>query len=114
MTYADGSYYNGGWKNGVKEGDAKSFDAESSNLYCGSFLSGLPHGFGQYTYKNGSIFIGSFENGQRHGKGKLIRKKRVRDPNAPPAEVGLSSGFIEKDDEFEVHEGSWYLDKLQM
>ena len=114
LAYPDGSYYQGGWAKGVKTGLAKAFDAATGNSYIGAYQDGLPHGEGTLQYANGSSFVGSFQQGLRHGPGKLIRRRRVRDPNAPPAEVGLSSGYIEKEGEWEVHEGSWFLGQLQI
>ena len=49
MTYANGSVYDGDWKNGDKDGQ------------------------GKMTYANGSVYDGDWKNGDKDGIGKLMR-----------------------------------------
>lgn len=48
MSNADGSFYEGQYKNGLK------------------------HGSGVMTYPNGQVFVGTFENDKKHGLGTLF------------------------------------------
>jgi len=62
---------------GVYEGDCKKGIADGSGTasgedrYVGSFKSGLPHGKGKYTWKNGDWYQGDWEKGMRSGNGTM-------------------------------------------
>lgn len=68
--------YNGECKKGLAngEGAAKGIDS-----YVGAFKKGYPHGFGVYTYANGSVYIGSFNKGQKDGYGILKKMTEAGD-----------------------------------
>ena len=99
---ADGSFYEGDWVRGVREGHGRSFDLHCNYTYVGAFVDGLPQGAGMITYENGNSFIGLFQDGKRHGQGKLVRQRRVRDlsPGAPKP-------YVEREDIIDVFEGTW-------
>ncbi|MEZ5000926.1 MAG: hypothetical protein R2727_09975, partial [Bacteroidales bacterium] len=60
--------YNGECKKGVANGYGA---AKGTDTYIGDFRKGYPHGFGVYTYENGSVYIGSLKKGARDGYGLL-------------------------------------------
>jgi hypothetical protein len=99
---ADGSFYEGDWVHGVREGHGRSFDPHCKHTYVGAFVDGLPHGAGTITYENGSSFVGLFRDGKRHGQGKLVRHRRVRDLSP-----GAQKPYVESEDIIDVFEGNW-------
>ena len=54
MIFSNGAYYEGGWKNDLRNGEGKYGFPKDSNgkraLYKGSFLDGKHHGKGFYYY----------------------------------------------------------------
>jgi len=60
--------YRGECKKGLADGDGS---ATGTDTYQGTFRKGYPHGFGVYTYSNGSTYIGSFKKGIRDGYGLM-------------------------------------------
>ncbi len=47
--------------------------------YEGEFKSGVPHGYGNMSYSNGSEYAGMFYNGKRQGLGTLVQGDTVWD-----------------------------------
>lgn len=41
----------------------------NGKTYDGEVVDGVPHGFGRYTFADGSFYEGEFVNGKRHGEG---------------------------------------------
>ncbi len=96
-TYSDGSYFEGNFVNGVKQGYGKFVvvkdgvptgeefsgqyvndmlngqgeyvSADGSYSYVGNFVNDVQNGSGKCTYANGDTYIGNFLNNQRHGYG---------------------------------------------
>ena len=58
--------YNGDCKKGLANGDGS---AKGIDTYVGEFKKGNPHGFGVYTFENGSNYIGNFKKGKMDGYG---------------------------------------------
>jgi hypothetical protein len=63
--------YTGDCKKGKANGKGKATGVDS---YEGDFISGLPHGKGSYTWKNGDVYTGEFIKGLKDGEGKMIIK----------------------------------------
>ena len=60
--------YNGECKKGLANGQGSAKGVDS---YTGEFRKGYPHGFGVYTYENGSNYIGHYRQGLKDGYGLL-------------------------------------------
>lgn len=58
--------YNGDCRKGLANGEGA---AKGTDSYIGSFKKGYPHGYGVYTYENGSNYVGNFTKGKRDGYG---------------------------------------------
>ncbi len=43
----------------------------SGETYKGQFRNGVPHGYGEATYRDHSSYLGEWKNGFKHGKGCL-------------------------------------------
>jgi hypothetical protein len=63
--------YTGDCKDGLANGKGI---AKGEDYYKGSFLDGLPDGYGVYKYKNGNIYSGEWKLGIKDGKGKYTYK----------------------------------------
>ena len=50
MSYANGSEYEGMWKNGKKHGPGKKVN-EDGTKYEGNYKNDKPHGLGKYTWE---------------------------------------------------------------
>jgi hypothetical protein len=69
--------YTGGCKKGKAEGKGIAIGTDS---YEGDFVAGLPHGKGNYKWKNGNEYTGEFEKGNKEGIGRLtIRQEGKKD-----------------------------------
>lgn len=60
--------YNGECKKGLAHGEGT---AKGTDSYVGKFRKGYPHGFGVYTFANGSSYIGNYRQGLKDGYGLL-------------------------------------------
>jgi len=69
VKYADGSVYQGHWKEGLEEGTGQ-LSFPSGDKYKGSFKRGLKHGRGLFLFKNGDQFKGSFSKNLKSGEGE--------------------------------------------
>lgn len=68
MVEALQGQYNGDCKKGLANGEGS---AKGVDTYVGSFKKGYPHGFGVYTFANGSTYIGNYRKGLKDGYGLL-------------------------------------------
>jgi hypothetical protein len=69
LVKADGSKYEGFWKDGLLEGIGRFF-SNDGNYYEGNFLKGVTTGFGIYIHSDRTRYQGEWLNDQPHGKGK--------------------------------------------
>jgi hypothetical protein len=70
LVFKDGSYYEGGFSDGLYHGNGTLFLTDTSR-YVGQFAANLKNGVGKETWKNGDMYSGSYSENQRHGKGKM-------------------------------------------
>jgi len=68
FTWANGSKYDGEWKDGKTHGQGTYLWA-SGGKYVGEFKNGKRHGQGTYTGTNGEIYVGEWKKSKRHGRG---------------------------------------------
>ena len=69
-------YYEGGFKNGIKNGKGKLYDDNGNLRYEGDFKNGTNDGKGKiYNDKGNLWYEGEFKNGALDGKGKLYNDK---------------------------------------
>lgn len=66
-----GSYYEGSFKDGWREGRGIYFDMKNGWKYDGEWMYGKYHGKGKMQYKKG-FYEGEWVAGQRHGEGKMV------------------------------------------
>ena len=71
MTYADGSVYDGDWREHLPHGFGILRDARTKSVYLGMFAKGDRHGSGEETFEDGTVFSGLFKFGKRSGVGRL-------------------------------------------
>lgn len=76
LVSSDGSCYEGGFINGIKEGKGRIFHP-SFEFYEGEWQDGVPHGQGKYKFKDNSIYEGEWQEGQPHGKGKETKENET-------------------------------------
>ena len=70
--YENGEYYEGDWKNGLRNGNGKIYKKDGLIRYEGGFINDKYEGGGQYFWQNNELYIGEFKNGLRNGKGKEL------------------------------------------
>ena len=68
-VWADGSYYDGEFQQGVPHGQGTFYQAQSGATYEGTFAQGLLEGKGTLKFSNGDKYVGDFAGGYMHGKG---------------------------------------------
>ena len=66
--FLDGTYYEGGYHNGLPNGTGKAV-LPNGDVYEGDFKDGCFSGFGKYTFSDGSVLTCYFENGKPNGYG---------------------------------------------
>lgn len=74
---AKGNEYSGEWINGSMTGQFTVIYKKNKNIFQGYIEKGSYHGFGKFTYKDGSIYSvyeGNFKHGKKHGKGTMTYK----------------------------------------
>ena len=71
LDYANGSWFEGQFKDGQPEGQGIWQSANAGTRYQGEFHQGLFHGQGRIEYTGGAFYQGGFKLGQRHGEGHL-------------------------------------------
>ncbi|MGH8435367.1 MAG: C13 family peptidase [Pseudomonas sp.] len=70
VDYANGSWFQGQFKDGQPEGLGK-WQGPSGESYVGEFHQGLFDGQGKLTYSNGSSYEGGFKQARMEGEGTL-------------------------------------------
>ena len=66
--YADGSVYEGDFKDGKKHGRGV-YRSASGNLYEGDYKDGKMHGQGVNRFANGDVYEGDWKHGNMYGRG---------------------------------------------
>ena len=70
LVQADGSYYDGLWRKGLRDGFGRAVDAKTGCVYEGEFKRDRFHGFGVlYNLTTGFSFEGKWVDGKQHGFG---------------------------------------------
>ena len=69
--YADGSVYNGGWKDNLRHGKGE-MRHPNGDRFVGSFRLGEMEGEGTAAYDRGDRYAGGFEAGERCGVGRCV------------------------------------------
>jgi hypothetical protein len=67
-TFACGTEYDGGWKEGKMCGVHGKLTYIEGHYYDGEWLDGKPNGHGTYTWYGGAVFMGEFKNGFPDGQ----------------------------------------------
>ena len=70
-NYADGSEYQGEWKDGKRHGIG-TYISPTGTRYEGEWGNDGASGHGVCHYADGMKYDGEFEGGERHGKGTLV------------------------------------------
>lgn len=73
IQYADGSTYDGEYKDGKRHGRGKMVFKDGSK-YDGDWKADNFEGQGEFTWPSGAVYNGSFKNGQREGEGSYKYK----------------------------------------
>jgi hypothetical protein len=71
QTFADGSRYEGDWRDGKMHGQG-TYTSPDGLSYSGGWLSGVMSGTGRLKSGNGNFYVGNFSNGLFHGRGTFI------------------------------------------
>ena len=67
FTWADGSQYSGGWRNGLKNGKGTYSSPDGS--YNGSWKNNKRDGYGTQLNQDGEKYAGGWSKDLKHGKG---------------------------------------------
>ncbi|KAG6544559.1 hypothetical protein Mapa_013981 [Marchantia paleacea] len=70
LTFPDGSFYDGQWKQGKRAG-AGAFYYANGDLFQGSWKDDVMHGKGWMYYHNGDRLYANFWKGKAHGEGRF-------------------------------------------
>lgn len=71
LSWPNGAYYEGGFKNGLFHGKGKFVNADGTQ-YEGDYVNGVEEGQGKIIYPSNTIYEGEFKDGLIHGQGKII------------------------------------------
>ena len=71
QTLANGSVYEGGWRDGKRHGSGKIMFA-SGAVYDGDWEDDKRQGNGKYLFDSGDVYEGNYKNGEMHGHGKMV------------------------------------------
>ena len=71
MTYANGNFYDGGWKDGTHDGNGR-MSYSNGSVYEGKYKHNARNGNGRMSFSNGNVYDGGWKDGQPHGKGKTF------------------------------------------
>ena len=71
VTYANGDYYEGCWKNSMRHGQGTCKYA-NGDVYVGLWEEDKRNGQGVCTYANGDVYDGFWEDNQRSEHGKIV------------------------------------------
>lgn len=66
--YDTGDFYEGCFKNGLREGRGK-FEYANGDRFEGAYRQDLKEGKGKYVFQEGDVFEGQFQKGERNGPG---------------------------------------------
>lgn len=69
QTWADGSLYEGMWKNDKANGLGRLIHADG-DVYEGEWKDDKAHGFGKYMHTDGAQYEGFWREDKQHGKGR--------------------------------------------
>lgn len=69
-----GYEYEGGWKNGYFHGEGTFIinTSQGQEIYEGEYRNNEKHGYGEWTFPDGTIYVGQHRDGMKHGEGELI------------------------------------------
>ena len=109
VNYRNGDYYEGTYKDGVRDGQGVyTYAGESGNKYEGEWKNNLKHGIGKMTYGTTAEYYGHFENGKREGEG-VYKYLQTKDLYSGNWKNGLKHGkgtFIFSDTKMKIV-GEW-------
>lgn len=77
LTKLDGTFYEGGWKKGVKDGKCREF-TEKGEVFIGKYKNGKRNGYGCVKYYNGDKYFGYFKEGKFSKFGIFESHKGIR------------------------------------
>lgn len=82
----------------------------NGDLYTGTFLGNVPHGYGKYLWSDGCMYEGEWKKGKANGRGKFSW------PSGATYEGEFKSGRMEGHGTFtgsdgDTYKGSWVADK---
>lgn len=69
--WADNSYYEGNFVDGVFEGQGTYFFSDLKKTYSGEFKGANMEGFGTEVWQDGKVYQGQFLKGRKHGDGTM-------------------------------------------
>ena len=77
VQYPNGDSYDGGFKDGLRDGEGTYTYAEAGNKYEGEWKLNKKNGIGKMTFGADGEYYGHFENGKRSGEGvyKYLKTK---------------------------------------
>lgn len=70
--WADGSYYEGDFVDGLFHGKGTYYFKESEKTYTGDFVEGRIEGEGEAKWADGREYSGHFKNGKEEGEGRML------------------------------------------
>ena len=95
IRYENGKTFNGEFNNGKKVGEGvltiKHGEDGPEEKYVGEFQDDYYHGFGKYTFKDGSVYEGNWDRGKKSGKGTFFNM------SPEPGEPEKFEGLFEED-----------------
>ena len=68
LTKPEGSFYQGWWKQGKKNGYGREVSANYT-VYVGNFNQNCKCEYGELSHYDGRLYKGTFLNGLKHGRG---------------------------------------------
>ena len=77
VKFANGVYYLGEIKEGVKNGYAKIITENSDYYYEGEVKNNQPNGYGVFLMKSGEFYLGDWKDGKANGLGKFNSSEGV-------------------------------------
>ena len=72
--YLNGKYYEGQFKNGLRNGNGKLYYSNGNIIYEGDFVNDKFEGNGKYIYEGGEYYNGQWKEDKKNGKGSLYAK----------------------------------------
>eukprot|EP00912_Choanoflagellata_sp_UC4_P000455 UC4_evm4s285 len=110
---ADGSVYNGNWKDGLRSGLAGVFEFSNGDVYAGGWKDDLEEGMGTLTFVDGGSYEGYWSGGKKHGKGKVIFPDGKKFVGEFKDDERDGYGTLYKADGSVKKEGIWRMGKFQ-